>query len=325
MARSRRRRPARRGLVRVVSTALFGVALLVGAVAAVVHVLGRSDGARSVAESCGVEVDGTRWLLSPVQSDNAALLTAVSVRRGLPARAATIAIATALQESKLVNLSYGDRDSVGLFQQRPSQGWGTAEQIMDPVYSTDRFYDGLVGIAGYQDLPITDAAQKVQRSAFPEAYAEHEALARAWAPAHSPARSMRPAALGRPTSSQRAWTGTSATCPSPWPRRPSRHLQRSSSTRDRSVAGRAGSRTTCAGAGRSPSGPSRSPRISTSRPCASQTRCGRVQARHGRRRAPSPSRAGPSWSRSLPPERPRCSALGRAACRRIDQRADTAT
>jgi hypothetical protein len=183
MARSRRRRPARRGLVRVVSTALFGVALLVGAVAAVVHVLGRSDGARSVAESCGVEVDGTRWLLSPVQSDNAALLTAVSVRRGLPARAATIAIATALQESKLVNLSYGDRDSVGLFQQRPSQGWGTAEQIMDPVYSTDRFYDGLVGIAGYQDLPITDAAQKVQRSAFPEAYAEHEALARAWASA----------------------------------------------------------------------------------------------------------------------------------------------
>ena len=183
MAHSRRRRPARRGLVRVVSTALFGVALLIGAVAAVVHVLGRSDGARSVAESCGVEVDGTRWLLSPVQSDNAALLTAVSVRRGLPARAATIAIATALQESKLVNLSYGDRDSVGLFQQRPSQGWGTAEQIMDPVYSTDRFYDGLVGIAGYQDLPITDAAQKVQRSAFPEAYAEHAALARAWASA----------------------------------------------------------------------------------------------------------------------------------------------
>ena len=183
MAHSRRRRPARRGLVRVVSTALFGVALLIGAVAAVVHVLGRSDGARSVAESCGVEVDGTRWLLSPVQSDNAALLTAVSVRRALPARAATIAIATALQESKLVNLSYGDRDSVGLFQQRPSQGWGTAEQIMDPVYSAGRFYDGLVAIAGYQDLPITDAAQKVQRSAFPEAYAQHEALARAWASA----------------------------------------------------------------------------------------------------------------------------------------------
>ena len=183
MARSRRRRPARRGVVRAVSTTLLATALLVGAVAVVVHVLGRSGGARSVAESCGVEVDGTRWLLSPVQGDNAALLTAVSVRRGLPARAATIAIATALQESKLVNLSYGDRDSVGLFQQRPSQGWGTAEQIMDPVYSTDRFYDGLVGIAGYQDLPITDAAQKVQRSAFPEAYAQHEALARAWASA----------------------------------------------------------------------------------------------------------------------------------------------
>jgi hypothetical protein len=183
MARSRRRRSARRVMVRAVSTTLVGVALLVGAVAAVVHVLGRSDGARSVAESCDVELDGTRWLLSPVQGDNAALLTAVSVRRSLPARAATIAIATALQESKLVNLTYGDRDSVGLFQQRPSQGWGTAEQIMDPVYSTGRFYDGLVGVAGYQDLPITDAAQKVQRSAFPEAYAQHEARARAWASA----------------------------------------------------------------------------------------------------------------------------------------------
>ncbi|HEX5331940.1 MAG TPA: hypothetical protein VFW79_04785 [Cellulomonas sp.] len=183
MARSRRRRRARRGLARVTRTALLVGALLVGAVVVVVTVLGRSDGSRSVTESCGVQVDGTRWLLSPVQGDNAALLAAVSVRRGLPARAATIAIATALQESKLVNLGYGDRDSVGLFQQRPSQGWGTAEQIMDPVYSTDRFYDGLVAIAGYQDLPITDAAQKVQRSAFPEAYAQHEARARAWASA----------------------------------------------------------------------------------------------------------------------------------------------
>jgi hypothetical protein len=183
VARSRRRRRARRGPARVATIALLGVALLVGAVVVVVNVLGRSDGSRSVTESCGVQVDGTRWLLSPVQGDNAALLAAVSVRRGLPARAATIAIATALQESKLVNLSYGDRDSVGLFQQRPSQGWGTVEQIMDPVYSTGRFYDGLVAVAGYQDLPITDAAQKVQRSAFPEAYAQHEPRARAWASA----------------------------------------------------------------------------------------------------------------------------------------------
>ncbi|MGV8977626.1 MAG: hypothetical protein ACOH17_06250 [Cellulomonas sp.] len=165
------------------TTALLSVALLIGAAVVVVTVLGRSDGSRSVAESCSVEVDRTRWLLSPAQADNAALLAAVSVRRGLPARAATIAIATALQESKLVNLSYGDSDSVGLFQQRPSQGWGTVEQIMDPVYSTGRFYDGLVAISDYQDLPITEAAQKVQRSAFPEAYAQHEPRARAWASA----------------------------------------------------------------------------------------------------------------------------------------------
>lgn len=183
MARSRRRNRARRRLVRVATTALLGVGLLIGAVVVVVNVLGRSDGSRSAAESCGVKVDGTRWLLSPVQGDNAALLAAVSIRRGLPARAATIAIATALQESKLVNLTYGDRDSVGLFQQRPSQGWGTVEEIMDPVYSTGRFYDGLVAVAGYQELPITDAAQRVQRSAFPEAYAQHETRARAWASA----------------------------------------------------------------------------------------------------------------------------------------------
>jgi hypothetical protein len=103
------------------------------------------------------------------------------VRRDLPAHAATIALATALQESKLVNITTGDLDSVGLFQQRPSQGWGTVEQIMDPIYATGRFYDKLVAIPGYQDLPVTAAAQQVQHSAYPDAYAQHETQARAWA------------------------------------------------------------------------------------------------------------------------------------------------
>lgn len=111
---------------------------------------------------------------SPEQSDNAATIVAVSVERGLPARAATIAIATAIQESKLRNVTYGDRDSVGLFQQRPSQGWGTVEQILQPVYATNKFYDALVKIDGWQTMEITKIAQKVQRSAAPEAYAEHE-------------------------------------------------------------------------------------------------------------------------------------------------------
>ncbi|WP_346038484.1 hypothetical protein, partial [Arthrobacter gandavensis] len=101
-------------------------------------------------------------------------------------RAASIALATAVQESGLRNLDYGDNagpDSRGLFQQRPSQGWGSQEEVMDPVYAANAFYDALVEVPGYQDLPITVAAQTVQRSAFPDAYADHESEGRAFASA----------------------------------------------------------------------------------------------------------------------------------------------
>jgi hypothetical protein len=94
--------------------------------------------------------------------------------RGLPARAGTIAIATAIQESKLRNINYGDRDSLGLFQQRPSQGWGTEEEILNPEYSTNTFYDALVKVPDWENGVITEVAQKVQRSAFPDAYGDHE-------------------------------------------------------------------------------------------------------------------------------------------------------
>lgn len=134
-------------------------------------------------DGCEVEVDGHRVELTLEQAENAALITAHSVRRGMPARAATIALATAYQESKLVNIDYGDRDSVGLFQQRPSQGWGTVEQIMDPTYATNAFYDGLEKVADYREMEVTDAAQEVQRSGHPDAYADHEADARALASA----------------------------------------------------------------------------------------------------------------------------------------------
>ena len=155
--------------------------LVAGAVATagVVWMLGRDAG--PVNERCAAQLEGTDWYFSPVQAEHAALVTGVSVQRGLPARAATIALATALQESKLVNIDYGDRDSLGLFQQRPSQGWGSPEQLMDPVYSTNAFYDGLQKIDGYADMEITVAAQAVQRSGFPEAYAQHETRSRAWA------------------------------------------------------------------------------------------------------------------------------------------------
>ncbi len=149
----------------------------------VVVALDRLEGPPVVAQRCRAELDGSPWELSPEQSDNAALVVAATVRRGMPARAGTIGIATALQESRLENIDYGDRDSVGLFQQRPSQGWGTVEQIMDPVYSTHAFLDGLAEVDGYEGLEITDAAQRVQRSGFPEAYAQHESRARAWASA----------------------------------------------------------------------------------------------------------------------------------------------
>ncbi len=178
-------RPGRR---RATGAALAAVLVVgAGATTGVVWFLDRVD--TPSVQRCAAALDGTSWYLTPVQADNAALIVGASVQRGLPGRAATIGLATALQESRLVNIDYGDRDSVGLFQQRPSQGWGTVEEIMDPVYSTGKFYDGLVEVDGYEDLEVTVAAQAVQRSGFPEAYAQHETRSRAWASAltgHSP-------------------------------------------------------------------------------------------------------------------------------------------
>jgi cell wall-associated NlpC family hydrolase len=108
------------------------------------------------------------------QANNAAIIYNVAAGRGLSPKAAIIAIATALQESTLRNLNYGDRDSLGLFQQRPSAGWGTPAQVTDPVYASNKFYDALVAVPGWEGLPVTVAAQRVQRSAFPDAYAKWE-------------------------------------------------------------------------------------------------------------------------------------------------------
>ncbi|MFD5040569.1 hypothetical protein ACIOG7_18585 [Streptomyces sp. NPDC087894] len=118
--------------------------------------------------------EGRTYELSPDQAANAATISAVGTTRGLPERAVTIALATALQESALRNLDHGDRDSLGLFQQRPSQGWGTPAQVMDPVYASGKFYEHLAEVPGYSRLPLTVAAQRVQKSGFPQAYAKHE-------------------------------------------------------------------------------------------------------------------------------------------------------
>ena len=112
--------------------------------------------------------------LSVVQLQHASTINAVGLARGIPERGRIIAVATGYQESSLRNRPDGDRDSVGLFQQRPSQGWGTAEQIIDPVYASGRFYDALLEVPGWPDMTLTRAAQAVQYSGFPDAYAKWE-------------------------------------------------------------------------------------------------------------------------------------------------------
>lgn len=110
---------------------------------------------------------------SAEQIANARIIISIGNQRRVPNQALVIAIATALQESRLRNLRGGDRDSIGLFQQRPSQGWGSPRQLSEPAYQTQKFYDKLLAIDGWQQLRITEAAQAVQVSAYPRAYAKH--------------------------------------------------------------------------------------------------------------------------------------------------------
>jgi hypothetical protein len=104
---------------------------------------------------------------NPEQIANAATIVAVGKRMQVPEHGLVIAIATALQESGLRNLDHGDRDSLGLFQQRPSQGWGTPTQLTDPTYAATAFYRRLLEVPGWQQMSVNQAAQAVQRSATP--------------------------------------------------------------------------------------------------------------------------------------------------------------
>ncbi|MER7442732.1 hypothetical protein [Micromonospora avicenniae] len=112
------------------------------------------------------------------QTANVKAIIAATKKSGLDERAAVISVATSLQESKLHNLGHlgdaNDHDSLGLFQQRPSSGWGTPEQITDPQYATTAFLKGLKQVDGWHDMPLTQAAQTVQVSAYPDAYAQWE-------------------------------------------------------------------------------------------------------------------------------------------------------
>jgi hypothetical protein len=131
-----------------------------------------------LARDCGVRTVDGEVRLTAEQMANAATIAAVGVSRNVPDQGIVVALATAMQESDLINVNGGDRDSVGLFQQRPSQGWGTAEQVHDPRYASAAFYRQLLRTRGWQDMTVTQAAQAVQRSAYPEAYAKHETKAR---------------------------------------------------------------------------------------------------------------------------------------------------
>ncbi|MDH6608300.1 hypothetical protein M2164_003935 [Streptomyces sp. SAI-208] len=114
------------------------------------------------------------------QIPNAETIQATGIAMKVPARGQIVALATALQESGLRNLDYGDRDSLGLFQQRPSQGgWGTAAEVRDPVHASTKFYEGLLKVSGWQSMTIAQAAQAVQKSGYPDAYAKWEPLATA--------------------------------------------------------------------------------------------------------------------------------------------------
>jgi hypothetical protein len=169
--------PRRRGPVRallLVLVGLLGLALVAGLAVVGIWWFGFRPG---VSEECSVKTAAGSGTLELPQAANAATIAAVARSRGLPDRATAISLATAMQESKLRNLAGGDRDSIGLFQQRPSMGWGTPAQIADPVYATNKFMDGLVKVPGYTRMPLTDAAQAVQKSGYPQAYAKHETKA----------------------------------------------------------------------------------------------------------------------------------------------------
>jgi cell wall-associated NlpC family hydrolase len=121
---------------------------------------------------------GSGERLNATQAQNAQLIYQLAVQMKLPSRAAVVAIATAMQESGLINQKKATNlDSLGLFQQRPSQGWGSPAQITDPIHATKTFYQRLLKIKDWQGMPLTQAAQSVQRSLFPSAYAKWEAFA----------------------------------------------------------------------------------------------------------------------------------------------------
>jgi hypothetical protein len=157
----------------VVAAVAVAIIVVLGVLATVRHV------APTLLAGSGCSADGRGQLipLATGQARIAATIAGVARQNAMPRRAVTVAYAAALQESKLQNLPYGDRDSVGIFQQRPSEGWGPARQLENPVYATTKFFAALAGVPRYRRIPVYRAAQAVQHSADGTAYSQYQQTA----------------------------------------------------------------------------------------------------------------------------------------------------
>jgi hypothetical protein len=160
---NRRRRPLR-GFALLTVAAL---AVSLGLYLAYRHVQEVSHGCQANSGAAAVSLD-------PEQGALAATIAGVAHARHVGTGAVTIAYATAMQESHLHNLPAGDLDSIGVFQQRPSEGWGSPKNLMDPVYATGKFFDALVRVPDYLHIPLAEAAQDVQHSADGSAYSNYQ-------------------------------------------------------------------------------------------------------------------------------------------------------
>jgi hypothetical protein len=160
-------KPPRRGLT-------LGILLVVIALAGAVYLVARQGKPLLTGSGCQAGTGQAAVSLDPEQAAIAATIAAVAHRRAMPSHAVVVAYAAALQESHLHNLSYGDRDSVGVFQQRPSEGWGPARKLKDPVYASARFFRALAGVPDYLHKPVYRAAQAVQHSADGYAYIQYQ-------------------------------------------------------------------------------------------------------------------------------------------------------
>ncbi|HYZ37145.1 MAG TPA: C40 family peptidase, partial [Pseudonocardiaceae bacterium] len=176
----------RRWLVALLVVGLLGGLIAVAAISSLLGIVGSGDfmfGAPCgsvLASTDPRELPRVAVQVSDLDTEQRAiveLIIAIGKQRRLPPRAWQIAIQAGMTESRLHNLHYGDRDSLGIFQMRPSQGWGTVAQVTDPVYEINKFYDVLVRVPEWETQRPGDSAQDIERSAFPARYHQWEPLA----------------------------------------------------------------------------------------------------------------------------------------------------